>query len=210
MKSILAALVALIFPLSPVPAATLVFYNGFPPNYDPNTNPPQYSNEVSILGNGIASATSITDADGTLVFPGPYPYFQASSFDDGNAFLFSFTIQPGFKASISEFYFDEVASAGGPTNWSVSINGITRGSGLTTDPTPSFTLALANLTGTVNIGIFATGATSSAATFTTGAFQIDGTTTPIPEPSTLAILAGVGLGLFLFRTIRRFPSANQA
>ena len=83
-----------------------------------------------------------------------------------------FTVAPNYKADITSFNFWRVRSGAGPANWSMAINGINVGSGIT--PTTGTSIGNTNvsntvsgLTGTVTIVISLTGATGN------GTFRLD-------------------------------------
>jgi len=97
-------------------------------------------------------------------------------------------VKPGFQASVTSFNFWRQRSNTGPTNWAMTINGISVGSGTT--PTSGTAIgatavsnAVSNQTGLLTVVITLTGITNAAGTFRLDDFTLNGTVTPAPTLS---------------------------
>ncbi|MBK6659973.1 MAG: hypothetical protein IPG43_18300 [Proteobacteria bacterium] len=110
----------------------------------------------------------------------------ATGFDDGNAFLLSFTIAPGQRIDITGFSFNEQSSNGGqgdgPDHWSVQINGVAVAAGNATLGNPGGhhsgeveLTSLVGLTGTIDVVVSATGASAASARWRIDDFILTGT-----------------------------------
>jgi serralysin len=95
----------------------------------------------------------------------------ASSWHDGNAFVFSLTVADGYALDLSSIAFWEQGSSGGrgfgPTSWSLSANGVSLAAGAAQRGNPGAVHLLdlsaqSALAGTVSFTLAATGATDSA------------------------------------------------
>jgi len=120
---------------------------------------------------------------------------------EGNEFRVSFDVIGSL--SLDSFSFWEQGSSGpnglGPVSWILFINDINVGSGSATQGNGgqdhSGGLNLSDLTGTVNVRVFATGAANDAtATWRIDNFALEGTVAPVPLPASLPMLVGA-LGL---------------
>ena len=182
-----------------VHGSTLVFYNG-------NSGPPFFNtvNGPNSVASGITNVSPISDVDGTLLFPAAFPKWRATSFDDGNAFLFSFAVAQGSQVSLTDFIFDDLGTSNGPISWTLSINGqfIKTGPVETFLDTESASLAMTGLTGTINFRLSATGASSSAAAYSIDSVQVNGVVTTVPEPSLAALMFSGALFCFYRRSLR--------
>jgi len=166
-------------------------------------NPGDQANTANIS----ISAWTDEDADGVTSFGGnPGEAIADTGWDDGNAFLFSITVDPGFSMDLTGFSFDDDASSTGPDTWELLINGNSVGTGTpgtnVSTSNQSGALALSGLTGTVNFELDGTGASSSGGTYRIDNFQLTGSV--VPEPSTYAAIAGaLVLGLAVLRRRRK-------
>lgn len=131
--------------------------------------------------------------------------FGAGTLSDpeGNEFRFSFEVAG--KLSLTSFSFWEQGSNGpngsGPTTWELLINDtqVASGSGFAGNPGADHTgnLALGDLIGTVEVRIFARGASNDAtATWRIDNFILEGAVAPVPVPVPAALpmlVAALGL-----------------
>lgn len=119
---------------------------------------------------------------------------------------FTVTANAGVRLDLSALDFDYRSTPTGPTNWEVSINGTTVGSGTfqndSTYQTISAPLSLSDLpSAAVRISGF--GASSGGGTLRIDNVMLDGlAVTPVPEPSTWLLL-GTGVLLLAHRFRRR-------
>ena len=150
-------------------------------------NPGLVAEDPSIIA---VSAWSTADpgtllADGLAGFdpqPNPGKALAATSWHDGNAFTFNFTIAPGERLDLTGFSFDEQSSNGnrglGPTAWDLSIDGTAIAQGAATLGNPgglqSGDFVLADLHGTVTVTLAATGALAEGATWRIDNFVLTG------------------------------------
>jgi len=97
-------------------------------------------------------------------------------------------VKPGFQASVTSFNFWRQRSGTGPTNWAMTINGISVGSGTTPTSgaaigTTTVSNAVSNQTGMLTVLITLTGITGTAGTFRIDDFTLNGSVTPAPTLS---------------------------
>lgn len=179
-------------------AGTNVFVNG----HDIAANPDISSisawsvRDGALISNGLTGKPNTGRAIGATSFGA-----GAGSDAEGNEFRFSFDVTG--KLSLTSFSFWEQGSNGpngtGPTLWELFINdsSVASGNGFPGNPGAehSGTLALSNLLGTVNVRIFAKGASNDAtATWRVDNFVLEGSVAPVPLPASLPMLVGA-LGL---------------
>ncbi len=150
-------------------------------HYRFDTDAGAYANpETLSLPTGLSNGGAWTTQDGTaLLNPGLKGQtgtnvdfaIATTSWDDGNAFVFSLTVATGYVLDLSAIDFWEQGSGGGgrglgPTNWSLSINGasLTSGAAVIGNPGGVHLLDVGNaaaaqgLSGTVTFTLSATGA----------------------------------------------------
>ncbi len=140
---------------------------------------------VTVQAAAITTVGAWTDTDATLVAGGLVGItgraIAARSWNDGNAFHFTFDIAPGSSLDLTGFSFGEQGSQGGqgtgPSSWTLSVNGVQEGTAAATPG--AFTvwsdeLQLSGLTGTVQIDLAATGAGTANATWRIDDFTLIG------------------------------------
>lgn len=138
---------------------------------------------------GVVS-TEWFDLDATLndYTGNPGRALGARGFDDGNAFVLIIEIAPGTRLELTEFAFDQRASASGASAVDLVIDDTLMASAATTT---EFSRISADLSGTrltdiAFIEIAGTGATSSAGTFRLDNVTLSGIATPVPLPAPIA------------------------
>lgn len=158
--------------------------------------------DIALSGNGTLSTGSVNAGD----WSSPLPYLQGNSgwdeTDPGEAKAFTFTLEAetGLAFSLAEFRFEDRATSAGPSAMGVWIN-----------DTPVFSRDVADGENEVNLidltGLGFEGLTSAAFTIagwdngsrsTTGGgqwrtagYEVGGSVSPIPEPSTWTLLGGL-------------------
>jgi Ca2+-binding RTX toxin-like protein len=175
--------------------------------FDNDTTTPEYINPALDPKIGIPAALSgfspWSDQDGALLQSSPVAPLTdglqgqgaagravgATSWHDGNAFLFSFDVAAGFELDIAQIDFWEQGSNGGrgfgPTEWTLSINGIAIGTGAAMRGNPGAEHTLSpvdlaqDLTGTVTVTISATGGSVTGATWRIDNFLLTGSFAPV-------------------------------
>jgi len=128
----------------------------------------------------------------------------ARNFAAGNALVLEITVGSGFSATIDGVAFDHVASASGPTQWTLSINGTDVGGGTTPATFERYddTLALGPLSGALRIELRGLGASSNNGTYRLDNFTLSGAVTPVPLAPAL-VFAGSVTALLPFARRRR-------
>ncbi len=170
--------------VAPAQADTLLAYS-----FDTSTS--AFINAPSALAAGV-SAGAWADLDGTLTsFTGnPGRALGAKSFHDGNSIVLSLSADtPLLPTRIS---FDQQASASGPRDWSLTINGRPIASGLTSTSFGAVTLPLTLSAQSVfELALSGTGASSSVGTWRIDNFRLEGTRVPepVPVPAPIGLLA---------------------
>lgn len=142
-------------------------YTVAPTIFDANLNSSSWSNSTGAwtsFAGSAGEAISLNNSSGTPTI------------------TLSFNVAPGFQMSVTQFNFWRRRSNAGAQNWSMTINGIAVGSG--TVPTTGAAIGLTNvanavnnLTGTINVVIFLSGASDSG-TFRLDDFALIGSVTP--------------------------------
>ncbi|PWA03898.1 hypothetical protein, partial [Flavobacterium psychrotolerans] len=117
-----------------------------------------------------------------------------------NTYTLTFNVASGYQLSVSSFNFWTNHSGTGPTNWAMTINGTSVGSGLTgggaTYGQTNVSNPIANLTGTITVAMSLTGG-SGAGTFRLDDFTLNGTVSAIatsPPSITSFAVAAPGSG----------------
>ncbi len=187
-------------------AAVLVAYD-----FDDGAGGGQLGVESTIAG---LSASDWTVRDGTLSFsPGTQGMsVTGRSWHDGNEFRFDVTVAPGFQLAVDGYSFDEVRSASGPSNWSLSIAGAGVASGATSDPfaNQSGSVDLSGLTGAFSVILGGGGGTSSGGTWRIDNFTLLGevsAATAVPLPAPLGLLVAGLLSIALLQRKTGFERA---
>ncbi len=139
-------------------------YTVAPTTFDPNLNTSSWTNSTGAwtsFGGSSGQAISLNNSSGTPTI------------------TLTFNVATGYQLSISSFDFWRQRSNTGAQNWSMTINGITVGSG--TVPTTGAALgattvsnAVNNLTGTITVVLSLSGA-SGTGTFRLDDFTLNGT-----------------------------------
>jgi len=176
-----------------------------------NTDALVYNNPgldpASTLPNGLSGGGAWSTQDGTaleaLGLKGQGvsdTAIAATSWHDGNAFVFSLTVAEGYVLDLSSVDFWEQGSSGnrgfGPTSWSLSANSVSLAAGAAQRGNPGAVHLLdlsaqSALAGTVNFTLAATGATDSAlgannaagATWRVDNFTLTGSVRPAQAPA---------------------------
>lgn len=128
----------------------------------------------------------------------------ARNFAAGNAFVLEITVGSGFIARIDGVAFDHVASASGPTQWTLRIDGTDVGGGATPATFERFddTFALGPLSGALRIELRGLGASSNNGTYRLDNFTLSGSVAPVPLAPAL-VFAGSVAALLPFARRRR-------
>ena len=172
-------------------ADTLLFFD-----YEDDNGQFELNPEFAFAGLDVQTWTvlssSIRDFAGN-----PARAMASSGFDTGNRFELMVNLDPGAVVELSGFSFDQLASASGPGNWALTIDGVEIANGLTTNTfaTESGAFSLAPLTETFTIGLGAAGASSNRGTWRIDNFTFTGAVHPVPLPASLGLLAGACLAL---------------
>jgi hypothetical protein len=153
------------------------------------------SGEFTTVADTLAAhvgSTVLSDSDGTLTSVTGVSGFAASArdWDDGNAFLFTLTADPGYHMVVDGYSFSERASATGPTSWRLLLNGLEVAIGSTH---PAFTAMSGVLpefgpASTVQVFLTADGAVSTSGTWRIDNLVLNGTVAPVPLPPALPLL----------------------
>lgn len=145
------------------------------------------------------------DAQGSLTSFGGNPgrALAARTFLDGNALILVVNVLAGFSIDLDSYTFDHQASASGPMNWDLKINGVPITSGPTTT---SFTgvsgeLSLHGITDPIIVELFGSGAPSNSGTYRLDNFALTGSVTTVPLAPGIVLL-GSGLA-FLSRRLKQ-------
>ena len=124
------------------------------------------------------------DARGSLTdFTGnPGRALAARNFLDGNTMMLVVKLLPGVTLALDGYSFDHLASATGPVNWDLEINGTPIAGGATST---SFTalsggLSLDNITDSVTVKLFGFGAASNSGTYRLDNFTLNGSVSSVP------------------------------
>ena len=98
--------------------------------------------------------------------------------------ILAFTVAPDYQLSLNQFNFWSQRSSTGPTNWAMTVNAISMGSGtISTSGTALGNINVSDeitgLTGNITLQLTLTGATNSVGTFRLDDFTLLGSVTPI-------------------------------
>jgi hypothetical protein len=144
-----------------------------------------FTAEASFTADDL-SLSAWSDLAGSVTnFAGnPGRAIAARDWDAGNEFRFQINVPPSRSLTLDGFAFDNLASASGAGQWSLSINEQTVASGLTS---LSFTnvadaLDLSGLGGSFRVRLAGSGASSSTGTWRIDNFQFSGMLVPAPVP----------------------------
>ena len=138
------------------------------------------------------AASSIRDFSGN-----PGRAMASSGFASGNTFLLNVAVEPGSVVQLTGFSFDQLASASGPANWQLQINGLEVAGGTTTNTftTEAALFDFAPLTDSFVVGLSGAGASSNLGTFRVDNFTLSANIQPVPLPASAGLLAAACLGL---------------
>lgn len=143
-------------------------YTVTPTIFNANLNSPSWTNSTSTWTSFAGSAGQAIALNNSLGTP---------------TITLTFNVASGYQMSVTSFDFWRQRSSSGATNWSMTINGISVGSG--NAPTSGATIGattvanpVSNLTGTITVILSLSGA-SSTGTFRLDDFTLNGTVTPI-------------------------------
>ncbi len=145
------------------------------------TNKP-YTGAPTIFDSNLSNSSWTTSASGWSAATGNAGMSLSLANSSGSpTYTLTFDIASGFQLSIASFNFWRVRSSTGASNWTMSINGVSVGSG--TVPTSGASLgttavssAVSGLTGTVTVVLTMSGA-SGTGTFRLDDFTLFGTVT---------------------------------
>lgn len=171
-----------------------------PTTFDANLNTSSWSNSTSAwtsFAGSSGQAIALNNSSGTPTI------------------TLTFNIAAGYEASVTSFNFWRQRSATGAQNWSMTINGISVGSG--TVPTTGAAIgttavgsAVNNQTGTMTVVLSLSGA-SGTGTFRLDDFTLNGavtaTCTPPPTPTTPTAAANPSCGATTLNTL--VPTAGE-
>lgn len=167
---------------------------------------------ASFVDGDVSASSFDINAGRSITYPAGNPGQAISATgwtgDAGSKYWeFTLTANAGIVFDLSNFSFDYRSTGSGPTQWSVSINGSTVGSGaFLTDSTyhsESFEIATLSGLSSAQIQLVGYGTTSGAGRLSIDNVVLDGLTlTQVPEPSTWALLGG-GLAFLAYRMRRR-------
>jgi hypothetical protein len=120
---------------------------------------------------------------------------------------FTLFANAGVTFDLVQLDFDYRSTGSGPTQWSITINGVTAGSGSLLNDSSYHTesLELSTFSGlsSAEVRLNGFGTTSGGGRLSVDNFQLDGLTlVQVPEPSTWALI-GVGVALQAARRRRR-------
>ena len=123
----------------------------------------------------------------------------ARNFAAGNALVLDIAIAPGFAVDLSGVAFDHVASASGPTQWTLHIAGtdVLAGTTPATFEHVDDTFALGPISGALRIELRGLGASSNSGTYRIDNFELRGSVAPVPLPATIVFVGSVA-GLLPF------------
>lgn len=179
------------------------------------------SNDVGSTSNGTPVSQGYTGASGSY-------YFSDNNWTGTspgtNYFTFTVTPESGYSVSISSISFGyKQSSTSGATSFSIYSSKDSYSTSLasgtldtayaTTGGTQGNSWGLASssvtltFTSATTIRIYANGASTGTATLRGDDFTISGSVSPVPEPSTAAILAGAAVLGFVATRHRRRPAA---
>lgn len=135
----------------------------------------------------------------------------ARNFAAGNALVLDVTIAPGFSVDLSAVGFDHVASASGPTQWTLHIAGadILGGSTPSSFERVDDMFDLGPLSGNLRIELRGLGASSNSGTYRVDNFSLSGSVSPVPLPGAIILAASVAGLLPLARRQRSVRPASS-
>ncbi|MGR9089223.1 MAG: hypothetical protein ACU85U_01435 [Gammaproteobacteria bacterium] len=169
-------------------------------HFDFDTEPGGFTNGPDVVATGLvvpgwyAVTGTVSDFSGVQGRA-----LAARNFSAGNALVLDITIAPGLVVNPSGVAFDHVASASGPTRWTLHIAGTDVIEGTTP---PAFervdgTFALGPISDALRIELRGLGASSNIGTYRIDNFELRGSIRPVPLPATIVFLGSVA-GLLPF------------
>jgi hypothetical protein len=160
------------------------------------------SGSFSNLAEDVAPQLTLSawsDADGTLGSAAGNPGFAltARSFDNSNDYLLTLTPAAGFRLTLTGLTFDQRASATGPKDWAVLLNGLSLANGLTTTTfhTETMALSVGPESGPLTLAIRGSGASSAAGTLRLDNIALSGNLSAVPLPAAVWLLGPALAGL---------------
>lgn len=210
-SNITAAVVVLIAAASSA-SAQLVTYT-FGSTAAPVVTPNQVADHLSA---GVFAGLDGSPGTGTGSPTSSGAYFAASGWDDpapgSNYFTFTLTPEEGYQFSTASLSFDYRATGTGPATLSVYSSADSYGSALAAFSTTHdsawhssglLTVSLDNITATTSFRIYGSDASSALGTLRVDNVTLNGSVTPVPEPSTYSLFGGfAALGFVAFRRLR--------
>lgn len=178
--------------------AAIIFDNpitGTNPNTsDPYTSGQTVDSNVTVSGIGRGTGIAGTNANDR---------YNANSWNtaglDADAYFYwTLDANNGYEIDFTNLVYTGQASGSGPASFAFrsSVDGYTSDIGTPSATGTTIDLSAAayqNLTAPVTFRMYGWGASGAAGTFSINSFTFNGSVVSIPEPTTLAALAGIGL-----------------
>lgn len=144
------------------------------------------------VGDWSVISSTIRDFTGN-----PGRALASGGFSSTNTLVVPISVAEGQTLKLTEFGFDQSASASGPVNWSLSIADITVAGGATSVgfAPVSGDLSLQGLTGSFLLTLGGSGASSNAGTYRIDNFFLEGEVSPVPLPGALIFFVSACFGL---------------
>lgn len=156
-----------------------------------------FTNMADIVAAGLDVSAWYTATGSVADFAGVEGRaLAARNFASGNALVLDITVAHGFSLDLGAVAFDHVASASGPTQWMLHIDGADILGGATPSSFERIddTFALGPFSGALRIELRGLGASSNSGTYRVDNFTLSGNVAPVPLPGAL-VLAASAAGL---------------
>ncbi len=152
------------------------------------TNGPDVVSDGLVVPGWYAATGSVSDFSGVAGRA-----LAARNFSSGNALVLEITIAPGFVVDVSGVAFDHLASASGPSLWTLHI----AGADIVDGTTPSdfehieHAFGLGPISDTLRVELRGSGASSNNGTYRIDNFELRGSLTPVPLPPAIVLIGTV-------------------